>query len=213
MLVLPQITAPAARSRATAAASGVRAGRFAYSGAPEVAGMPSTSNVSLMVIGRPCSGPARSPDLLHLVELARPRPSRGQVVANHGVDRRIHLARLRSISASSSSAALTSPLESMLQLARVQRKKCRAPASCPVASLGSVMLHWPSPGLPQALSGASATIKMKSRKARLQRQHVAHGVEARLLLRPPSAPRAARPWRTGRGRARGGRSRRFPRRK
>ena len=38
VLVLPQITAPAARSRATAAASAVRAGLFAYSGAPDVAG-------------------------------------------------------------------------------------------------------------------------------------------------------------------------------
>ncbi len=56
---MPQITAPAWRAWATTIASG-RLPRRNVS-RPDEAGMPSTSKVSLMVIGRPASGPSASP--------------------------------------------------------------------------------------------------------------------------------------------------------
>ena len=55
--VLPMITAPAARSRATAAASR-RGVRPAHSGEPNSVGMSPVSKMSLMPIGTPCSGPS-----------------------------------------------------------------------------------------------------------------------------------------------------------
>src|SRR4051794_23409366 len=59
-LVLANGIAPAARSRATGAASS--AGRYVAScGAPDVVMQPSVWNESLIVIGTPCSGPSLSP--------------------------------------------------------------------------------------------------------------------------------------------------------
>ncbi len=58
--VLPRMTAPAARSRATAPQS--RVGRvWANSRAPAVVGIPATSKMSLMPTGTPCSGPRERP--------------------------------------------------------------------------------------------------------------------------------------------------------
>ena len=51
------ITAPAARSRATAAASR-RGVRPAHRGEPNSVGMSPVSKMSLMPIGTPCSGPS-----------------------------------------------------------------------------------------------------------------------------------------------------------
>ena len=59
-LVLPRITAPAARSRATALASS-RATLSLSGGWLEVVRSPRTSNASLIVIGTPCSGPRSRP--------------------------------------------------------------------------------------------------------------------------------------------------------
>src|SRR5205807_2058735 len=58
--VLPRMTAPAARRRATAVES--FEGRvWANSRAPAVVGMPATSKMSLIPIGTPCSGPRTPP--------------------------------------------------------------------------------------------------------------------------------------------------------
>ena len=58
--VLPKITAPAARSRATASASA--AGTWLASpAAPEVLARPAVSKLSLIVMGTPCSGPSVRP--------------------------------------------------------------------------------------------------------------------------------------------------------
>jgi hypothetical protein len=60
VFVFPSTTAPAARSRATAVAS--RCGTWpASSGAPQVVRSDAVSMLSLMVTGRPCSGPRSSP--------------------------------------------------------------------------------------------------------------------------------------------------------
>src|SRR3954452_3256321 len=55
-LVLPTITAPAARSRATAIASCVGLSS-SYSWRPDVLRIPETAHASLTVIGTPWSGP------------------------------------------------------------------------------------------------------------------------------------------------------------
>ena len=59
-LVLPKITAPAARSRATATASWP-AMLSANAGKPNVVGCPGMLKLSLTVIGTPCSGPTLPP--------------------------------------------------------------------------------------------------------------------------------------------------------
>ncbi len=59
-LVLPNTTAPAVRSAATTGAS--VAGTWARSAVePPVERMPAVSMASLIVTGRPCSGPSSSP--------------------------------------------------------------------------------------------------------------------------------------------------------
>ncbi len=56
VVTLPRITAPAARSRATEAAS-VPGRRWAKAAAPARVGIPATSKMSLSATGTPWSGP------------------------------------------------------------------------------------------------------------------------------------------------------------
>ena len=87
-LVLPTITAPAARRRATATAS--TAGTWSTrSGVPYAVRRPSVSNTSLMVITRPWRGPSDRPNAC-VVGGGRSRGRTLEVEGDHRVERRVH---------------------------------------------------------------------------------------------------------------------------
>src|SRR5437867_13114730 len=106
--VLPSTIAPAARMRATAAASAL--GRVCAKGrAPPVVGIPATSKISFTPTGTPCSGPQSRP--------ARASASRSRATARApSASTWAHAssapsrARIRARQASTSSTGLTAPV-------------------------------------------------------------------------------------------------------
>src|SRR5579872_5851072 len=98
------MTAPACLARATAPASGARRPSSAFS--PDEAGSPSTSKVSLIVIGRPASAPGGSP----LARCSSMAPAlsraRSRSVATTALISLLQAAWRRSVSSSSSTALI-----------------------------------------------------------------------------------------------------------